>query len=294
MARRVLVTGASGFLGRACVARLRARGDDVVAFVRSGAAPDSVETVRADLAGDVTDALAWIAPPDAIVHLAQEPGWHAFPANSARIVQVAAGATAQLLEYGARVGVTRFVYASSGGVYAPIDRPIRETDAVAPAGAIGFYLAAKAAGERLVRAFQPAPFTTAVMRYFFIYGPGQRSEFLIPRLVTSVRTGAAITVAQGRGPRLNPVFVEDAAATTVAALDHGADLLLNVGGPDVRTVREIGALIGALARAAPMFQEIDDPARDYIADLTAMRAIHDPVVGLEAGLARTFESERHP
>lgn len=291
MSRRVLVTGAGGFLGRACVARLMSRGDHVICISRSDLQVTGAQVVRLDLAGDLGPMLDQIAAPDAIVHLAQEPGWHGFPVNSARIVQVASGATAQLLEYAARAGVGRFVYASSGGIYGPSEGPISESAPINPTGDIGYYLAAKAAGDMLVRAFRPAPFTTAVLRYFFVYGPGQRTDFLVPRLFNSVQTGASVTLAQGRGPKLNPVFVSDAAEATIAALDQAGDTVVNIGGPDTWMLRDMVQFMGGLVGLAPVLVETDECVRDFMADTSAAHALHVPRVGLEEGLRAVFESK---
>lgn len=290
MGRRVLVTGANGLLGRACVARLVARGDRVTGVVRSGDAPVGADTLRLDLAGDLSPALSAISAPDAIVHLAQEPGWRAFPANSGRIAQVAVGAAAQLLEYAAGAGVRRFVYASSGGVYGPAAGPLREDAPLSPAGEVGFYLAAKAAGDALVRAFVPAPFTTAVLRYFFIYGPGQRTEFLLPRLIGAVRTGAPIRVAQGMGPRLNPVFVDDAADATLAALDQPTPAVLNVAGPETLPLRRMVEIMGELTGLAPVLEETPEAPQDFVADTSAIAALWMPRVGMEAGLRKMIKA----
>ncbi len=284
MARRILVTGANGLLGRACVARLLARGDSVIAAVRHGAAPTGAQTLQLDLAGDIAPALAGIAPPDCILHLAQEHGWHQFPANSSRITRVAAGATAQLLEYASGSGVVKFVYASSGGVCGPSPAPIREDAPLRPAGEIGFYLAAKAAGEMLAQAFTPAPFTTSILRYFFIYGPGQREEFLLPRLFASVRARTPITLARGVGPRLNPVFVDDAADATLAAMDHPVTAVFNIAGPETRSLVEVVRIIGEVTGVAPVITQTSETPKDIVADVSAIASLYQARTGLEAGL----------
>jgi nucleoside-diphosphate-sugar epimerase len=135
------------------------------------------------------------------------------------VAGVAIAATAHLAEAAVSAGAKTFVYASSGGIYGPSERPIRESDPIRPAAELGFYLAAKAAAEQLLGYFSPH-LTVHILRPFFVYGPGQGETFLLPRLIRSVRTGTPIRVDGGRGTILNPVYCEDAAAIFAATLDR--------------------------------------------------------------------------
>lgn len=270
--RRVVVTGATGLVGRSVTRLLRARGDEVVAVIRPGSAsplPPGAATVEIDLAERPEEALAALGAFDAVIHLAQAPGWHAFPqrAGAAARVNVAGGAV--VAEAAVAAGARCMVMASSGGVYGPSPAPITEDAAVRPAGDIGFYLAAKVAAEALLSHFSPH-LVVHVLRPFFVYGPGQAPSFLIPRLIRSVRGGAPIRIDGGTGPSMNPIWVDDAAAAFVAALDLPTAATVNIAGPDIVTVRRIAELAAERLGRAARFEETPRPPDNYVADTALM------------------------
>lgn len=289
MSRTIVMTGATGFLGREVATRLIQQGDEVVALARdTEALPPTVRGITADLTQDFSLSLREIGRADAIVHLAQAGGWHHFPSNAGNIAAVALTATARLAEFAARAGARSFLFASSGGTYGPQPEPIPETAPFRPAAQLGFYLATKASGESLLDYFHDY-FALQILRFFFIYGPGQAPAFLVPRLVSSVRSGIPIKVAAGRGTRMNPIFISDAAQAVVAALKQEKSLTANVAGPEPTTIREIAGLIGTMLGQQPIFEDQNVPPDDYIADISLMRELLGaPQVGIERGLATTI------
>jgi nucleoside-diphosphate-sugar epimerase len=109
---KVLVTGASGFLGGRVCAGLRERGHVVSALARrSGSAPDGVDELRGDLAdGEGLRTALAAARPEAVVHLAAEI---ASQRSEEKVREVNVHGTARLLEACAEVDVPKFVFASS-------------------------------------------------------------------------------------------------------------------------------------------------------------------------------------
>src|SRR5262249_40821073 len=150
---------------------------------------------------------------DAILHLAQSREFRKFPDQARDIFMVNTQSTLQLLDYGRKAKCKVFVYASSGGVCGYLSRPIVETD---PPQLTNFYLASKYASEGFVSSYSDF-FVPVNLRYFFVYGEGQRDMFM-PGLVTRVLQGSAVTIAGKTGVAVNPIHVSDAVEATVRAM----------------------------------------------------------------------------
>ena len=208
---------------------------------------------------------------DCIVHLAQSRHFREFPERAMDVFRVNVESTAMLLDYCHRSGGARFIYASSGGVYGNGARAFTENSPLVPPVHLGHYLGSKMCGEILSQGYIQI-FGVAVLRFFFVYGPGQERSMLIPRLFDNVQNGRPILLQGDAGIRINPVHVEDAAWALVAAIQSGASETFNVAGPDVLSIREIADSIGEYLGREPVFQAADGEARDLVGDNSAMSA----------------------
>jgi UDP-glucose 4-epimerase len=281
----VVVTGATGFLG-SVVVELLGRQDEVVALHRPGSPPQAVAGVRwiaQDLAAPLSAELPEHA--DAVLHLAQSRRYREFPEGGVDVYAVNAGMTVELLDYARRAGAASFTYASSGAVYASGPEPVNEDDAPRPGN---FYAASKLAGELATEQFR-SQLRAHVLRFFFIYGPGQRNMF-IPGVLGRIRDSQEVTLAGADGIHVNPVYVDDAAAAVAATLELADSMTLNVAGPDVVSLRDIAELGGRALGCAPRFATAD-PQPDLVASIERMStALGAPTVGMEQGLQRTVEA----
>src|SRR5262245_9944659 len=171
---RILVTGASGFIGRALVNDLAERGHRVRAAMRQPADvfPRTVEVVAVS---DLAREIEWrplLREMEAVVHLAGIA--HAGPGIAEQLYdRVNRAATAALAVAAAAVGIQRVVFVSSiraqTGPWCP--HVITEADLPLPTDAYG---RSKLAAEEAVRAAR-APFT--ILRPALIYGPGVKGNF---------------------------------------------------------------------------------------------------------------------
>ena len=281
-----VVTGGTGFLGQAVLRNLTARGDEVVALARPRSSPPSITGVRwveQNLAGGLDDSLPSRAV--AVIHLAQSRRYREFPEGAIDVFEVNTSATVRLLDYGRRVGAEAFIYASSGAVYEPGPKPVAESDTAKPGN---FYAMSKLAGEQALGQFQ-RHLNAHSLRFFFIYGPGQRNMF-IPGLVDRVRNGHDVTLGGPKGVSVNPVYVEDAATAVIASLKLSRSRTLNVAGPDVVSVREIAELAGQALGTSPSFV-VGEPAGDLVASTAEqIAALGKPQTGFEEGLGLTVAS----
>jgi nucleoside-diphosphate-sugar epimerase len=85
-------------------------------------------------------------------------------------------------------GVGSFIYTSSGGIYGNGNEPFLENTPIVPFGDLGYYLGSKACGEILVQSYANI-FQVNVVRPFFLYGPTQKRDMLIPRLFDNIAKG---------------------------------------------------------------------------------------------------------
>jgi nucleoside-diphosphate-sugar epimerase len=284
----VLITGASGLIGSRLVLSLEPC-DVVYAISRSGPVPGASHTVPVDLAKPWSiDVLPGNI--DVVVHLAQSESFRQFPLQAEDVFNVNTLSTIKLLDYARHVGARQFVLASSGGVYGGGASPFSE-DAPLLAGAnLGFYIRTKICSELLSECYS-SYFDLVSLRFFFVYGPGQRSHMLVPRLVDSIRSGRAIALRGETGLRLNPIHVEDAALAVRKAMQLRGEHKINVAGPAVLTMREMANEIGRAVGREPAFDvEPADSEYDLVADITSMRQLlFEPRIPFSEGVVSMAE-----
>jgi len=209
----ILVTGASGFVGRYVVRALAGRGDRVRALVRDAAGAAVLGDVDCEVArGDVTDpaSLSEAATGcDSVVHLVA-----IITGRRAAFEHVIAQGTVNVIDAAREAGARRIVHMSALGVG-------QATKDTVP------YYRAKWAAEESVRG---SGLGHAILRPSFVFGPdgGALPQFLrIARL-------APVTPIVGKGKqRLQPVWVDDLARGVVLALGRSDTLEVELGGPDV-------------------------------------------------------------
>lgn len=265
----VLVTGAGGLLGRHLLT-VASHEFELHAMVRRE--PEkrlpSVFYHRIDLAADwKTTQLPQKL--DVIIHLAQSAKFRDFPNSALDVFQVNIDSTARLLDYARRVGVSRFIYASSGGVYGRGGTAFCENSPIAPPEQLGYYLSSKMCSEMLVQSYAPV-MRVVVLRPFFIYGPGQNRGMLIPRLMDNVAAKRPVILQGADGIRINPIHVQDASRAVLAALTLDQSATFNISGPSILSIREICEGMGRYLGRDPVFQFSEEDAHDLIGNNAAM------------------------
>jgi nucleoside-diphosphate-sugar epimerase len=264
---KLLVTGATGFVGSAFVALLRRRRHEVVALVRPGAAA----AIPGCLEWEAGDPLSLPVGFDAVVHLAQSRVYRSFPADAPEMFRVNVAATERLLEAAVAARIKRFCLVSSGAVYEPFTGPITEDAALAPEGYLG---ASKLAAEVVARPYA-ALMRLAVLRLFFPYGPGQTMR-LVPDLIGRVREGRAVTVgADGHGMRLSPTHVDDVCEALLAAVEQQWTGTLNVAAPIELSIREMADAIGSALGRSPVFETGATPSLRVVPDTKRLAAVYN-------------------
>lgn len=227
-ARRVFITGGTGFVGRAVIQALRAEGYAVRCLVRRGSEPDlrgfgAIERVEGDVMARQTldDGLAGC---DAVVHLVGIIRER--PAIGSTFERVHVQGTQNVLGATAAAGVRRYLHMSALGTRA---------------GARSRYHRTKWAAEEAVRS-TPLPWT--IFRPSIVYGPGD--EFVT--MLRGMIEGLPVVPVIGSGrQRLQPVPVAQVAQGFARALALEATVkhTYDVGGPDAVSMVELLDMIAA-------------------------------------------------
>jgi nucleoside-diphosphate-sugar epimerase len=286
---RLLITGGTGLIGRALLGELAGEHEVSVLARRPAGGLPGVRWILQDLARPLQTE-AWPSRMDCVIHLAQASGGSGSAVDSEDTFTVGVAATFGLLRYALQAGARKFVLASSGGVEALRAPGEERKGTVTAQPAIQFYLRAKACAEILAGDFART-MDVALLRPYFVYGPGQAPPRLIPRLLARVRQGETITTDCRGGPGLNPIFVTDAArAFAQAARAHIPGLtIVDVAGSEVVSLDQIARILGTLAGVEPLIApEPQRSPEELIGDTRAMREVLGviPTVGIKEGLER--------
>ncbi|MGB3555994.1 MAG: NAD(P)-dependent oxidoreductase [Jannaschia sp.] len=299
---RVLVTGASGFIGRALIGRLAADGIAVAGLCRSDVSLGAAEMLSVDLSDPraTVEAVRAYAP-TLCYHLAAHPDGAESHERSLAILQTNVMGTLNLLEGLRQAGGCRIVYGCSVKVYGNGPVPYRPDQAPTPNSS---YAVAKAAGREMIELFRCLyGLPSMSLRPTLVYGPGQ--GFNLFRFVAQkLAEGAKDIQLMGGSQTRAPVYIDDVVEAFLlagAALDGGNEIdgkAIPLGGPDELSILDIVQQMAVVAgrtltpvlteqatRPTEIYRCIAD--NDVALDLLGWR----PSVSLEEGLRRTLKAE---
>jgi UDP-glucose 4-epimerase len=285
--QRIMVVGGSGFIGQHVTRALAALGHEVYATHGQGRAMPAlagVIWVPCDLSTSEATA-GWPACCDTVFFLAQARQHRDFPSCTQEVFSVNVAGLHQTLIYASRAGAQRLVYASTGSVYSRGTLEAHEQEPIDLAVARNYYVASKLASEILLGPFADI-LPVVVLRLFMPYGAGQKPDMLFPQLCDKVRAGKPIYLHGPEGLRANPVAVADVAETCTRCLALQESVTMNVAGPEVLSLRQIGAAIGCVLGRQPVFQVVDQKPPSVVGSTARLRRVLDwfPSTRLEMGL----------
>jgi len=294
---RLLVTGATGFVGSSVVRAALGRGHEVVAVVRSraravalGSGPD-LHLVEADLTdGEAMRRAAAGASADVALHLAWAVGPDYF--DSPASLACVEGSLA-LLRGLIEAGCPRVVFVGTHLELAPSDRDMDETSPVAPRG---LYAVCKDALHRIAGARLAETDTSfAWARLFNLYGPGQAEWAFVSSVVRHLLAGRRCPLTHGEQLR-GFLHVRDAADALLAVGESRVGGVVHVGSDEVVRVRDLAERVatyldrtGLLSFGALAPSPGDAPR--VVASTARLREAvgFRPRVALDDGLRETIE-----
>jgi nucleoside-diphosphate-sugar epimerase len=289
---RALIVGAGGFIGARLATVLAGRGVEVKRL--SSREPTGIRPDTGALPPDFS-----IEPgTDVVVYVATSPLHREGSRGAAHLFAVNVHSAIVCAEAARRAGARRFVYTSTGNVYAPSFAPMAES---APLRRDDWYALSKLHAEEALTLFRPA-MDVVIPRLFGVYGPGQRGR-LVPNLIASVLAARPIRLlarpgAHGvpEGLRLSLGYIDDVVAVLAHLTLKGGPAYLNVAGPEVVSLREIADAIGRALGKQPVF---DAPGverdLDLIADIGLLqRGLAPTFTPFAEGLARTLAEYPRP
>lgn len=296
-ARRVLVTGASGFIGRHALEPLVRRGLEVHAVTSRDAPPDAdapadVTWHRADLLDPHAHAslLEAVAPAD-LLHLAWYAEHGRFWTSTENLRWSAA--TIALVQAFAESGGRRAVLAGSCAEYRWGDPGpcVEGVTALEPATLYG--TAKNATRALLEAAAQPLGIAFAWGRVFLLYGPDEAPGRLVASVARALVAGERAQTGDGTQVR-DFLHVADVAGAFVALLESDVTGAVNIGSGEGRPMRDVIEAIGAAAGRPELLDIGGLPARpgdppQLVASVARLRdeVGFVPAIGLEDGIART-------
>lgn len=272
-----IVTGAGGFIGKALCVNLRALGWNFLPLTSAN--------------GDVAAASTWrMLPPARVVfHLAGRSfvpdSWLSGPDFVSTNVVGTERALAYCREHGSRL-----VLASAYVYGIPLSSPVRESDTVTPNNP---YALTKLLAEQLCEfAVQYQGVVANALRIFNVFGPGQRAEFLVPKILQQLEIGREIHLFD-LTPKRDYVYLSDVIDALVRAselrtgfnaFNIGSGYSLSVG----EIVEKIQLVAGTRLPVVTDFAGRKEEIPDVVADITLAQKMLGwrPQLSFEAGIER--------
>lgn len=269
--KRILVTGAGGFIGSHLSEALLTHGHRVVGvegFVDSYASArkhanlgqilknPNFELLRADLR--TADLRPYLEGIDVVVHEAAMPGLPRSWTDMESYVSCNILATQRLLDAACHAAVGKFLQISTSSVYGAY--AIGDEDL--PKRPVSPYGVTKLAAENLVNAYADTYGLPAViLRYFSIYGPRQRPDMAYSIFIQAMAEGLPITVyGSGSQTRAN-TYIDDCVRGTIQAIAGGVvGEAYNIGGGEAMSLLEAIECIAEALGVAPRIRF--EPARE--------------------------------
>jgi nucleoside-diphosphate-sugar epimerase len=309
MVQKILITGIAGFIGSHTALAAKALNwqvigiDSITDYYDTKIKWNNLEKLNAAGITDIhqTDLLdcdlkSILKDVDVVLHCAAQPGVRDSWTHFDKYVTSNILATQKLLEACTKSDVKRLVYSSSSSVYGDLQEfPVLETNHLNPVSPYGI---TKLAAEHLCSSYSlNSDLSVVSLRYFTVYGPGQRPDMAIHRLINSALHQTPFPLF-GDGSFIRDfTFVTDVARANLAALanDIPSGTIINIAGGESTSMSELIRMVEKITGNEVPLDRRPVQAGDVVrtgGDTTRAKKYLNwtPEVSLHDGLKRQYES----
>lgn len=230
MSKNILISGGTGFVGGSIINRLK----ENYHFINVGRNSNKYcDNLYWDLKLPIVEARECNI--DIIIHSASIVG---SSGQTKEYIDVNVKSTLELLEFGKKKGIKKFIYISTGGVYGYGDKKFVETDECNPGD---LYSMTKYFSEKLCKLYKD-DFNIIILRLFFPYGNKQRRR-LISNLVENIINEKEIVLNESGLPTINPIHITDVINIIKMIIDMDCEGIYNISGDQNISIKDLCELI---------------------------------------------------
>ena len=270
---KVLVIGSSGYIGEKLNRRLLSDDVDVMGLSSAGT------NLFDDKTGILNNNFYIPEGTDCIIYLSQSPYYRQLPNRFEHLWGVNVISPVKVANLAKKIGVKKFIYASTGNVYAPSFCPLSESD---PVRRDDLYALSKVHAEECLLNFS-SDIEIVSARIFGIYGPGQADK-LIPNLIQMVSEGLPVKLAPDLsnvnfGLNISLCYVDDAINifSKIIMDRKRSSRVINVAGNEVLNIEQVVDEIGRLKNMHPKKEYLSSYRNfDLIANIENLVETYNP------------------
>jgi len=307
---KVLVTGGAGFIGSHVCAQLAIEGYEVSALDDFNDYYDP-QIKRANIAalgtrlvlreGDIRNArfvqdVMAEGKFESIIHLAARAGVRPSLIDPMLYIETNIVGTQNLLDAAHKNGVSKFVFASSSSVYGlakvvPFSEELPLPQTLSP------YAATKIAGEQLCGNYAHLYGMSVVcLRFFTVYGPGQRPDLAIHKFTDAIHHGRSIPQYGDGSTRRDYTYIDDIVQGVLGALRYKGPAfdIFNLGENQTTTLSELIAEIERALGKKALIERLPEQQGDMpltSADISKARQLlgYNPTTKIHEGIPKFVE-----
>lgn len=234
MKKKIIITGANGFIGRYFIENFK-EAESIIGITRKINKNDPKKNMFLEI--DLTqDNFTKNLPKncETIIHMAQSSQYRNFPFGAEDMRKINIDSTCKLLDWSIKNNIKNFIFLSTANVYETSPIKYKECSDLKPNS---FYGLTKLCAENLALQYSKY-LNIKILRLFTVYGPKQK-RMLIPNMIENIKNGKEITLANGKGPKFSPIFVNDVFKIINHILKLDDSILCNVCGDEVFNLKQI-------------------------------------------------------